>query len=526
MMVPSSLSSMDHPLFTAENLYWAWRKCRRRKSHIRSATDFEYNLEENLFALRDELRRRRYCPAPSRAFLVAKPKRREIFAAQFRDRVVHHLLVDHLEPGWERRFIHDSFACRKGKGTHAAVERLRSMTRQVTANGSRPAWYLQLDIKGFFISIDRRILFSRLVAHEIDPVVLDLIRLLVFHDPTRNCRLCGQPMSAFQALPAHKTLFKAASECGLPIGNLTSQFFANVYLDTLDQFCKHHLKIRHYVRYCDDFVILANHADELRVWERQIETFLWAHLRLRLNEKRKLRPVSDGIDFLGYIVRPDYLLTRKRVAGALRERLSGAQAILVAEGMTLAEGESRFFPWNRTLMNRVRQWLVSFRDHTERASSHRLWGDMIRRFHWLDEYFIWRNGIPNFRYPPPFHSQSFNQQKRWFLSLFPDHVVMIRLGSYWEIAASRADLLPIPSWHGRRFTERSFQAINRILLTRWGRVVWIDETGRRITPIAERVLTGHWPGNFSGCPPKPDSPMVVEERHGGEKPPFQQAEQG
>ena len=143
----------DHPLFTLENLYAAYLACRRGKRNTQNGLKFEQNLEENLIDLQEELISGRYQPGQSVAFLVEKPKRREIFAADFRDRVVHHLLVRHLEPRWERRFIYDSYACRKGKGTHKGVERLRSFTRQVTGNGRKRGWYLQLDIRGFFISV-------------------------------------------------------------------------------------------------------------------------------------------------------------------------------------------------------------------------------------------------------------------------------------------------------------------------------------------------------------------------------------
>lgn len=148
-----------HPMFRMESVYRAYLRCRRHKRGTVNAMRFEQNLEENLVGLHEELSAGTYRPGKSVAFLVEKPKRREIFAADFRDRVVHHLLVGNLELEWERRFIHDSYACRKRKGTHAGVERLRSFARQVTANGTRRAWYLQLDVRGYFITLDRNILF-------------------------------------------------------------------------------------------------------------------------------------------------------------------------------------------------------------------------------------------------------------------------------------------------------------------------------------------------------------------------------
>lgn len=152
----------NHPLFSLENIYRAYRRCRRRKRGTVNAMKFEQNLEENIVALHEELTSGTYRPGRSVAFLLQKPKRREIFAADFKDRVVHHLLVGYLEPGWERRFIYDSYACRQGKGTHKGVERLQAFTRKVTANGTRRAWYLQLDIRGFFIPGWQRFPESRL----------------------------------------------------------------------------------------------------------------------------------------------------------------------------------------------------------------------------------------------------------------------------------------------------------------------------------------------------------------------------
>ncbi|TEU10313.1 MAG: reverse transcriptase [Anaerolineales bacterium] len=335
----------DHPLFSLENIYRAYRQCRRHKRNTVNAMLFEQNLEENLVSLHEELTIGSYWPGRSMAFLVEKPKQREVFAADFRDRVVHHILVGYLEPRWERWFIHDSYACRKGKGTHRGVERLQSFTRQVTANGTRRAWYLQLDIRGFFISIDRDILYERLAAKETDPAVLWLIRTLVFYDPTENCSMRRASRADFEKLPAHKTLFKAAPHCGLPIGNLTSQFFANVYLDALDQFVKHQLKVRYYARYGDDLVLLSEDRAVLERQEGQIGEFVFDELRLTLNDRRRLRPVSDGIDFLGYIVRPDYLLVRRRVVGACFERLARAENALIQQGLTVDDGARQVYPW-------------------------------------------------------------------------------------------------------------------------------------------------------------------------------------
>ena len=202
--------------------------------------------------MRDALLDRSYEPNRSVCFFVRRPKLREVFAANFRDRVVHHVLVGHLEKTWEPIFIHDSYACRKGKGVHAGVARLQSFLRRATANGTREAFYLQLDIRNYFMSIDKQRLFAMLDA-KLRPAKPDddaahwWCHKLVFHDCTVNPVMKGDPQLA-DKLPPHKTLFHAPPGKGLPIGNLNSQFFANVYLNALDQFVKHGLEDREFKR--------------------------------------------------------------------------------------------------------------------------------------------------------------------------------------------------------------------------------------------------------------------------------------
>jgi hypothetical protein len=243
-------------LFSYENLYRHYRHCRSNKRNTINALRFEAQQELNLLALREALETRAYRPAPSVCFVTKRPKLREIFAADFRDRVVHHVLVDYLERYWERVFIHDSYACRRGKGVHAAVERLQGFIRQVTANGQRPAWYLQLDIRNYFMRIDKAILWRLLEPHIADEEAHWLTQLLVFHDCTEGHIVKGPP-GELERVPPHKTLLRCEPGLGLPIGNLNSQFFANVYLNGLDQYVKHRLRCRYYLRYCDDFFLVT-----------------------------------------------------------------------------------------------------------------------------------------------------------------------------------------------------------------------------------------------------------------------------
>ncbi len=483
----------NHPLFSLENIYRAYRQCRKRKRNTVNAMRFEQNLEENIVSLREELTNGSYQPGRSVVFLVEKPKRREIFAADFRDRVVHHVLVGYLEPRWERRFSHDSYACRQGKGTHAGVERLQAFTRKVTANGTRQAWYLQLDIRGFFIAIKRHILYERLAAKESDPVVLWLIRSLVFYEPSENCIMRRARRADFEQLPAYKTLFKAAPDCGLPIGNLTSQFFANVYLDALDQFVKHQLKVRYYLRYCDDFILLAVDRAVLERQALQIGEFLTGKLHLTLNERKWLRPVSDGIDFLGYIVRPDYLLVRRRVVGACFERLTRAENILIQQGLVM-EGQAQrpVYPWHWPTLEAVYQWLNSYLGHFRRASSYQLIEWLWQRFPWLAEYFQRDGWRVIYTFTPPRPALRIAEQRFQFCELLPGHILVVQMGKWWEIWGHiPQDLLPQKQRH---FPESRLPIIKDILWPSGLPVAWIEETGRYITTIAERTLVRRWPG--------------------------------
>ena len=354
-------------LSSYENLYRHYLSCRSNKRNTINALRFEARQELNLLALQEALQTRTYRPAPSVCFVTQRPKLREIFAADFADRVVHHVLVGYLEQHWERVFIHDSYACRKGKGVHAAVDRLQRFIRQATANGQRPAWYLSLDIRNYFMRIDKAILWRLLAPHIADDDARWLTELLVFHDGTDGHIVKGAP-EEMARLPAHKSLLRCEPGKGLPIGNLNSQFFANVYLNGLDQFVKHRLHCRHYIRYCDDFVLLSSDRAELVYWRGLIERSLAAELGLALNPRERLRPVSDGIDFLGYIVRRDYRLVRRRVVSACKERLRGYRELLVSEqeGMTM-------YRFDTEDLARLHATLASYLGHLRRANAYKLW---------------------------------------------------------------------------------------------------------------------------------------------------------
>ncbi len=308
-------------LFSYKNLLRRYYECRSGKRFTVNALKFEARFEEELFRLRQELISHTYKPGPSICFVVTRPKVREIFASDFRDRIVQHVLVGYLEPVFERRFIDQSYACRKGRGAHRALGDLDRYIRKVTRGGVCDAWYLQVDIRSFFVSLDKQILFEMICGVIKNPDVLWLVQTILSHDPAGNVKRMGQP-SLFDLIPEHKSLFKTAFGKGLPIGNLTSQFFANVYLDKLDQFIKHTLKIRWYLRYVDDLIILSDNKGDLMRWRHAIDDFLVARLKLVLHpKKQKIQRISSGIDFIGFITKLSHRLIRRRVVRSLKGKL-------------------------------------------------------------------------------------------------------------------------------------------------------------------------------------------------------------
>ena len=411
-----------------ENLYRQYYRCRRHKRNTINALRFEADQERNLLALREALVERSYRPGRSVCFVTTRPKLREIFAADFRDRVVHHLLVDYLERIWEPVFIHDSYACRRGKGVHAAVLRLQQFLREATANGTHRAWYLQLDVSNYFMSLDKDVLFALLSARLRDETALWLTRLLVYHDCTSDYVLRGSP-ELLGRVPAHKTLFAAAPGKGLPIGNLNSQFFANVYLNGLDQFVKHELRCRHYLRYCDDFVLLSRDPVELQRWRDRIGHFLGEKLRLRLNPRERLAPVSNGIDFLGYIARRQYRLVRRRVVGHFEERLREFEARLVREVRGV-----RCYRFDYAELDRLAAVLASYLGHFRLASTWDLWNALWRRYDYLAQYFTLdrASGLPVRSFVVPPGLRSARRQYRHFRWRFPQDVLLFQVGRFIE----------------------------------------------------------------------------------------------
>ncbi|MDP3696524.1 MAG: reverse transcriptase/maturase family protein [Candidatus Taylorbacteria bacterium] len=275
-----------------DNLITSWKEFRISKKDRRDTIEFERNLEDNLWELHQKLADKTYRHSGYSSFFVQDPKLRHIHKALVRDRVLHHAIVKHINPIFEKTFIHDSYSCRKDKGTHRGVEQLIGYGRMVSKNNTRPCWILKCDIRKFFASVDQKILID---------MVFERIRGI------HTRRLLEEVISSFSS---DRTVDSDEPK-GLPIGNLTSQLFANVYLNELDQFMKHGLHEKHYIRYADDFVILHPQREHCFEIQDLIKDFLKERLKLELHpNKITVRKLGQGVDFLGYICFPNFVIPR------------------------------------------------------------------------------------------------------------------------------------------------------------------------------------------------------------------------
>lgn len=302
------MAKLINDITSIENLFLSWKNFRKGKRHKPDVQQFERYLEDNLFQLRQEFKTGSYRHGNYISFNITDPKSRLIHKAKVRDRVVHHGVYRQLYPIFDKGFIFDSYSCRNNKGTHRAIKRLRKFTIKVSKNNIRVCWALKLDVKKFFNSVDQQILLKLISKKIKDRKALSLIDEIIgsFSVDKKSQRERERELR------------------GLPIGNLTSQLFANIYLNPLDQFVKHELKEKYYLRYCDDFVILSKDRKHLIKRIFKIEKFLSKKLKLNLHpDKIILTKLKQGIDFLGYVVLPHSIVlrtkTKKRMLNMINE---------------------------------------------------------------------------------------------------------------------------------------------------------------------------------------------------------------
>jgi RNA-directed DNA polymerase len=332
------------------DLFTAYFDARKNKRNTANALRFERNFESNIFKLHEEIVSGNYKTSPGICFVVDKPVKREIFAADFRDRIVHHLLFNYLSPVYEKLFIHDSYSCRKGKGTHYGVKRIDHFIRSCSQNYKKDCYILKLDIKGYFMSIDKDILLSKaekvLMAarNEFEvcrDLLEDLLKEVIFNDPTKNSYIKGNK-SDWQGLPVSKSIFNAAKNTGLPIGNLTSQLFGNVYLNEFDHFVKRDLAIKYYGRYVDDFILVHQSRDYLKLLIPEISDFLKAKLQLTLHPKKiYLQHFSKGVNYLGTFIKPHRIYIANRAKANFFDAIQ-KQNILVRDHKPTQEEKEIF----------------------------------------------------------------------------------------------------------------------------------------------------------------------------------------
>lgn len=296
---------------TIEAVFDAYFDCRKAKRNSINQLRFEADLERNLVRLYYDLKNGDYKIGRSIAFIITHPKIREVWAADFRDRVVHHIIYNAISGRFHKRFIRDNYACIPGRGTHDGLRRVTGFARSITQSWSRPAYFMKADVANFFNAIDRHIMVDLIEEYVHENWLRTLIRQVSLHDPRKNFQ-ARSPQYMFDRVPRHKSLFHAGDGKGLPIGNLTSQFFANVYMNALDQFAKKYLKIRYYGRYVDDIVVFHEDPVILNSWYFQIDSFLQSNLNLRLHPNKKhINLANKGIDFTGFIIKPGRVYMRQ-----------------------------------------------------------------------------------------------------------------------------------------------------------------------------------------------------------------------
>ncbi|HBO16477.1 MAG TPA: hypothetical protein DD451_00515 [Candidatus Moranbacteria bacterium] len=291
-----------------ENLLEAWKEFEKGKKNRKDVQEFSMNLMDNIFSLHQDLLNHTYKHGGYQAFKINDPKPRDIHKAKVRDRLLHHAIYRKLYPFFDKTFISDSYSCRINKGTHKAIEKFRKYFNKVSQNNTKTCYVLKCDIKKFFASIDHEILISILKEHIPDENILWLLVEIIesFHI---SKPLPSPPLEKGRGI-------------GLPLGNLTSQLFVNIYMNKFDQFVKHKLKAEYYIRYADDFVFLSQDRKWLEDLIPRVGKFLGDELKLKLHpNKVYIKTFSSGVDFLGIINFPHHKILRTKTKRRMMKKI-------------------------------------------------------------------------------------------------------------------------------------------------------------------------------------------------------------
>ncbi len=288
-------------IISLENLLFAWQEFVKGKRYRKDVQKFEKHLMTNIITLHKDLIDIIYKHSKYEAFSVSDPKPRNIHKAKVRDRLLHHAIYRTLYPFFDKKFIFDSYSCRNKKGTHKAINQFKNFAHKTSKNNTKTAWVLKCDIRKFFDSIDHKILIQAITKYISDKQIIWLLTAVIdsFHTEKRNI--------------------------GLPLGNLTSQLFANIYMNEFDQFVKHKIKAKYYIRYADDFVILSHNKNWLESILLQIKIFLYDKLKIKLHSKKvSIQTIASGIDYLGWVNFFDHRVlrttTKKRIFRNIQEK--------------------------------------------------------------------------------------------------------------------------------------------------------------------------------------------------------------
>lgn len=295
-------------IISLENLLEAWKEFLNGKWNKKDVQEFSLRLMDNIFLLHNDLFNHTYKHGGYQAFKINDPKPRDIHKATVRDRLLHHAIYRILYPFFDKTFIADSYSCRNNKGTHKAINKFRDYFYKVSQNNTKTCWVLKCDIRKFFANINHDILINILKEYISDENIIKLLENVI---------------SSFASPHPLLITERGIASVGLPLGNLTSQLFVNIYMNKFDQFIKHKLKTKFYIRYADDFVIFSENKAYLKNIIEPIKKFLHNELKLKLHpDKIFIKTVSSGVDFLGMINFPDYRILRTKTKRRMLRRIS------------------------------------------------------------------------------------------------------------------------------------------------------------------------------------------------------------